>query len=53
MLSFLKLVLKIEAELQLKPNQIIKQTEKPSNKSHSVALSVLLIATLFSTFLFC
>jgi len=53
MLSFLKLALKMEVELPLKNNQIIKQTEKYSNKSHSLALSVLLIATLFNTFLFC
>lgn len=53
MLSFLKLTLKIEVELQLKTNKIIKQTEKFSNKSSSLALSVLLITTLFNTFLFC
>lgn len=54
LISFLNLVLQMEVEMQLKNlNQIIKQTEKSNNKSQSLALSALLIATLCNTFLFC
>lgn len=54
LISFLNFVLKMEVEIELKtPNQIIKQTEKSSNKFQSLALSGLLIATLCNTFLFC